>query len=237
MPKHIGIIGVSPEGTALCYRDIFRCAGRRLGDRGHPTVTLHNEPLSAYVAAAISDDWHTVGEMLLKSATVLAAAGAEFCIVPDNLLQFGIHLAEGRSPIPFLTMTDLVGEAIAADGRKNVGLIGTKLVMLGSTYQTFLGLRGVRVEIPTPEESDELNAIIFRELLFGIVQAQSQRRVLDLLKSLADRGCEGVILGCSEAALIVTGENSPLPVYDTTWLLAEGAVRCSLGERAIGRAT
>lgn len=235
MPKHIGIVAISPEGSALCYRDIFRYASRRLGDRGHPVVTLHNAPLAEYVSAALRNDWHAVGEILVSSAKVLAAAGAEFCIVPDNLIQFGIHLTEGRTPIPFLTMTDLVAEAIEADGRKSVGLIGTKLVMLGSTYQTVLGMRGVRVEIPSPAEADDLDAIIFRELLFGIVQTESRERIIRLLKGMADRGCEGVILGCSEAPLVVTAENSPLPVYDATALLAEGAVRCALGERPVRR--
>jgi aspartate racemase len=142
--KHIGIAAVSPEGSALCYREIFRYASRIMGERGHPRVTIHNEPLEAYVDAVRRDDWHTVGELLLKSARLLAAAGAEFCIVPDNLMQHGVHLAESLSPIPWLTMIELVSERVARDGRRSVGLIGTKMVMFGSTYQTHLGIRGSR---------------------------------------------------------------------------------------------
>jgi aspartate racemase len=233
LPKHIGIAAVSPEGSALCYREIFRLCAKLCGGGDHPVVTLHNEPFEDYVRAVRRDDWHAVGQLLTKSARVLAAAGAEFCIVPDNLMQHGVHLAEGASPIPWLTMTELVAERISLDNRKSVGLIGTKMVMFGSTYQTHLGLKGVKVLIPEAAEAEEVDGIIFKELVFGTVREESERRLLGVIGHLADMGCEAVILGCSEAPLLITAENCPIPVYDATGLLAEGAVRCAMGERAL----
>lgn len=233
MAKHIGIVAVSPEGSALCYREIFRLAAKLIGEHNHPTVSLHNEPLATYVDAVRRDDWHKVGELLVKSSRILAAAGAEFCIVPDNLMQHGVHLAEGASPIPWLTMTELVAERISHDGRKSVGLIGTKMVMFGSTYQTHLGIRGVKVLIPDQDDAQTVDEIIFRELVFGRVREESEGRMVGVIRKLADNGCEGVILGCSEAPLLVSSDNSPIPVYDPTSLLAEGAVRCAIGERPL----
>lgn len=234
MAKHIGIAAVSPEGSALCYRDIFRYAAKRLGERGHPVVTLHNNPLDKYVAAAYRDDWQAIGDLLAASAKVLAAAGAEFAIVPDNLMQHGVHLAESQSPIPWLTMTELVTEAVVTDGRRRVGLIGTKMVMFGSTYQTHLGLKGIRYTVPDEAEADAVDTIIFKELLVGIVRPESTRRLLSVIEHLKEKGCEGVILASTEVPLAIGPENSPLPVYDSTQLLAEGAVRCALGERPVG---
>lgn len=233
MIKHIGIVACSPEGSALCYRDIFRYASQRLGDHGHPTVTLHNLPLHQYLDAVLKDDWHTVGQLLIRSAKALAAAGAEFCIVPDNLMQHGVELAIGQSPIPWLTMTELVTDAVSCDKRKVVGLIGTKLVTFGSTYQTHLGLKGIRVEAPEPNDAETIDQVIFRELVFGVFRPESVRRVVEVIDRLKVRGCEGIVLASTELPAIVSGENSPLPVYDSTQLLAEGAVRCALGERAL----
>ncbi|MBY0263739.1 MAG: amino acid racemase [Phycisphaerales bacterium] len=233
MPKHIGIVACSPEGSALCYRDIFRYAAQRLGEHGHPTVSLHNLPLDRYVAAVLKDDWHAVGAMLASSAKLLAGSGAEFCIVPDNLMQHGVHLAEHESPMPWLTMTDLVTEAVVADKRKMVGLIGTKMVTYGSTYQTHLGLKGVQVLVPEPEEAEQIDAIIFRELLYGVARPESTKLVTRVIERLGTLGCEGVILASTEIPLIVTPDCCPLPPYDSTKLLAEGAVRCALGERPI----
>lgn len=236
MPKHIGIVAVSPEGSALCYRDIFRVAKRMVGDSGHPVVSLHNIPVEKYLAAVNQNDWPAVGAMLVQSAKILAGCGAEFCILPDNLMQNGVLLAQHSSPIPWLTMTDLVAEAVVRDGRRVVGLIGTKMVMLGSIYQSLLGIRRVQVLIPETGDAEELDRVIFKELLFGDVRPASQKRVLDIIASLKRNGCEGVILGCTEASLMINPENSPLPIYDAAELLADGAVRFALGNPGAGTA-
>lgn len=227
--KHIGIVAVSPEGSALCYRDIYRRAQALMGDEGHPVVTLHNERLEDYINAILRDDWHTIGDMLTRSARVLALAGAEFCITPDNVVQHGVELARHTSPIPWLTMTDLVAEKVAADGRKTVGIIGTKLVMFGSTYQTMLGIKGVKVITPEARDADAIDSIIFRELIHGEIREESRELFISAMKRLADRGADGVILGCSEAPLLVPAEKAPLPAYDAVGLLADSAVHYSIG--------
>ncbi|MBC7771582.1 MAG: amino acid racemase [Pyrinomonadaceae bacterium] len=229
MPRHIGIVAVSPEGSALCYREIFRHTSRLIGDTGHPRITLHNEPFELYLEAALKADWHTVATLLRKSAETLAAAGAEFCITPDNLMQNAVHLAEVGSKIPWLTMTDAVAEAVARDGRKTVGLLATSLVTFGSTYQTHLGMRGCHLLVPDQAEAEAIDTIIFQELVHGVVRSESRTYLINTINKLCARGCEGVVLGYTEAPLLLSSENSPLPIYDSTSLLAEAAVKVSLG--------
>ncbi|MBA4028496.1 MAG: aspartate racemase [Planctomyces sp.] len=230
MHKHIGIVAASPEGAAICYRDIHRTLAALLGDRGHPRITLHGEPFERYIDAVAREDWHGIGELLLRSARALKDAGADFCVLPDNLMQHAVHLAEPTSPIPWLNMTDLVADAVAGDGRRVVGLIGTKKVMRGSTYQTLLGLRGVKLIVPSDEEAERIDRIIFRELVLGQAIESSRARVIESIAQMARRGAEAVILGCTEAPLLVSTDNCPLPMYDSTQLLADGAVRRSLGD-------
>lgn len=225
MAKHIGIVAASPEGGALFYRQISRQASRLLPPHEHPAISLHNEPLALYIDAIRADDWHGVGRLLRRSADLLARCGALLAISPDNAVQHGIHLAEVGSPIPWLAMPDLVGMRVQRDGRKCVGLIGTRMVTAGSTYQTLLGIRGIQVIAPDAREADLLDEIIFGELIYGTIRPESQRAVLGVIGNLARRGCEGVILGCSEAPLLVTPENAGLPVYDAADILAEEAVR------------
>jgi aspartate racemase len=231
MAKHIGIVAVSPEGAALFYRQIARHAAEHLAPKDHPRLSLHNEPLALYIEALNAQDWHTIGGLLSKSAVALARCGAQFCLTPDNAIQHGIHLAEVGSPIPWVTMTDLVAQAIVQDGRKKVGLIGTKAVTYGSAYQTTLGLKGVVVLAPEPDEADFMNHVIFDELIFGIINPQSTQRVLAIIQHLADRGCEGVILGSSETPLMINADNCGLPIYDSVDLLAQGAVKASSQDR------
>ena len=228
MTKHLGIVAVSPEGAALFYRQIFRHAAQVLDQHLFPRVSLHNEPLAHYIDAVRGGDWHVVGELLRRSAEILARCGAQFCVTPDNAVQHAIHLAEAGSPIPWLTMPDLVAQAVVKDQRKTVGLIGTKMVTSGSTYQTHLGLKGVRVLTPDPDEADALDRIIFSELIFGQIRRESQAAVVRTVDRLAERGCEGVVLGMSEAPLLLTPDNCRLPVYDAADLLAAGAVHLAM---------
>ncbi len=230
MSKHIGIAAVSPEGSAVCYRQIFRIAGDLVGDLGHPTVSLHSEPFEKYLAASQADDWHTVGELLLRSARILAEAGAEFCITPDNVMQHGVHYAAPLSPIPWLPMPDLVADAVVREQRKVVGVLGTSKVMFGAQYQTTLGMRGIKVVAPEPSDAHMIDTIIFGELVHGDVLDSSREKFLQVIKRMAARGAEAVIMGFSEAPLIIDESACPLPMYDAVGLLTEAAVRFSVGD-------
>ncbi len=228
MAKHIGIVAASPEGSAFCYRLIGKRASEVEDPARRPMVTLHNRPFSTYLEALERDDWPSIGHMLADSAHTLAEAGADFCILPDNALHHAVPLAERESPIPWLSMIDLVALAVEKQGCGTLGLIGTKIVSNGSTYQTVLGLRGMHLLVPEMEDVDEIDMIIFREAVYGRVRRESRQRVLDAVVKLASRGCEALILGCSEASWIIEPQESPIPVFDPVELLAEAAVRHAL---------
>lgn len=238
MTKHIGIVGVSPEGAALFYREISRQANRLMPPSEQPRISLHNEPLASYIDAIRKDDWHAVGKLLRKSAEILARCGAEFCLTPDNAVQHAIQLAEVGSAIPWLTMTDLVAQSLAKDGRRLVGVIGTRMVTRSSTYQTPLGLKGVRLLTPNDDEVELLEQVIYGELIFGTARPESQAAILGVIRNLAAAGCEGVILGASEVPLVVTAENSVLPIYNPAEILAEVSIRraLSVAPRDVGKA-
>jgi aspartate racemase len=225
MTKHIGIVGVSPEGAALIYRNLSRHASRFLPPNAQPKISLHNEPLALYIDAIRKGDWHTVGRLLRKSAEIVHRCGADFCLSPDNVIQHGVQLAEVGSPIKWLTMPELVANKIAIEGRKTVGVIGTKMLMTSSTYQIQLGLKGIHLLTPTEDEMDTVDEIIFGELIYGTFRPESQSAVLEVIHNMAQRGCEAVILACSEAPLLITAENSLLPIYDPADILAEAAIR------------
>jgi aspartate racemase len=224
-PPHVGIVAVSPEGAAVFYHQISRHASRLLPPNRQPRFSLHNEPIDHYLDAIRKDDWHAVGRLLRKSAEILARAGADFCLSPDNVVQHGVQLAEVGSPIPWLTMTDLVAQTISGQNKKVVGLVGTRMVAHSSTYQTHLGMRGIQVLVPSEPETETLEQIIFNELLYGHIRPESRAAALSIIHNLAARGCEAIILGASEAPLLISQENSPVPIYDAADILAEAAVR------------
>ncbi|PCI10786.1 aspartate racemase [bacterium] len=230
MTKQIGIVGVSPEGASLCYQQLFRHAAVMLEPHMHPVVCVHNIPLAQYVEAVRRDDWMQVAALMRNSAEKLASIGAEFCFTPDNAVQHAVQLAEASCPIPWLKMTSAVAAKIEEDNRKTIGVIGTKYVTSGSAYQTDLGMKGIKLVRPSEEDTEMLNRIIFDELVFGIVRKESQLKMLDVISRFGDKGCEGVILGCSEAPLMITADNCDLPLYNASDIMAEQAIRFAMAD-------
>ncbi|MFZ4572772.1 MAG: aspartate/glutamate racemase family protein [Phycisphaerales bacterium] len=224
MNHHIGIVAVSPEGAALFYQRLARRASQVLPTDRQPRMTIHNEPLPLYLESIHRDDWLSVGRLLRKSADHLVRCGAELLVTPDNVVQHGVSLAEVGSVVPWLTMTDLVAQAVGADGRRLVGIIGTKLVTGSSTYQTFLGLRGVQLMPPEADDSKVLEGVIFGELIFGRLSEESRQFMRRLLDRFKFRGCDAVILALSEGGLLIEDVVSPLPVYDASAVLAEAVL-------------
>lgn len=99
MPKHIGIVGVTSEGAALCYRTICQ-EGEAQHGYAHPEVTLHNLSLADYMRSIEAEDWPAVGRLLLESATKLARIGAAFAICPDNTAHQGLNVGPPTIPHP-----------------------------------------------------------------------------------------------------------------------------------------
>jgi aspartate racemase len=225
LPKHIGIAAVSPEGSSFCYRALGRRASEIAEPSRRPTITLHNRPFSTYVEALERNDWVSIADNLRESASALAKCGAEFCILPDNVCHHALPHAETNSPIPWLNMIDLVAISLQSRGCKHVGLIGTRYVTYGSTYQTALGLRGMHLHVPEKEAAEGIDRLIFSEAIYNRVSRQSRASVIDVVRKLQDRGCEAVILGMTEGSLLLPAEDSPIPVIDPLDILVDAAVR------------
>lgn len=219
--SHIGIIGVSPEGAALFHRRLAAHARRLLPPDEHPIISVHNFPICRYLDAIRRDDWPGVAAMLSTSAGILASMGADICLTPDNAIQHGVYLAAARSPIPWISMVDLVAERIDHDRPEAVGIIGSRYVTSGSTYQTLLGLRGVRLVRPDDAEAQHLDDILFNELVNGYIEDASRDAIRAMIERMQGRGAQGVIMACSESPLMISQDLCPLPIYDAADILAE----------------
>lgn len=228
MSKHIGIVGCSAEGAALCYRTICEEGAHALGAYEHPEVSMHTPPLARYVDCLNGGDLAGVAELMLASAHKLHAAGAEFLICPDNTIHQAFELMAPRSPLPWLHIADVVAAEAAARGFQKVGLTGTRWLVDSAVYPDKLGARGIACVRPGEDERSEINRIIMEELVPGVVNPGSVARFQAIIGGLREQGCDAVILGCTEIPLIISDANSPLPTLDSTRLLARAALRRAL---------
>jgi aspartate racemase len=148
--KHIGIMAVSTEGAALCYRTICLEGAAVLGPHTHPEISLHNFSLSAYQRLIDLDDWGAVGEMLLASAKKLVRAGAELLICPDNTIHQGLDLVRENLPAPWIHIAEQVTQDARHRGFKRVGILGTRVLMEGPVYPSKLAQPGLIIESRIP---------------------------------------------------------------------------------------
>ena len=223
--KHIGIVAVSAEGAALCYRTLCAEGASLLGRHAHPEVTMHTYPLSEYMREVDAGRWAEAGRLLLSSAKKLAGGGAEILICPDNTLHQALDLIRGDSPIPWLHIAEEVAALAADRGFKRVGILGTRYLMEGPVYPSKLSARGIESHIPESVDRRRINDIIFDELVYGRFEQSSRRYFQEVMRGLAQAGCEAIILGCTEIPLLISDSDSPLPTLDSTRILARAALR------------
>ncbi|MGB6688557.1 MAG: amino acid racemase [Terracidiphilus sp.] len=229
MAQHIGIVGGSAEGAALCYRTICVEGAQLMGPHDHPEVTMHTYSLGEYMKCGYRGDWQGVGELMLSSAHKLAGAGADFLICPDNTFHQGLAFIESRSPLPWIHIAEAVAAEAASRGFRKLGLLGTRWLILSEVYPEKLAPRGIAYFRPADDEREEISRIIMDELVYGVFKPESIATYQQVVARMKADGCDAVVLGCTEIPLIIGDENSALPVLDSTRLLARAALRRAVG--------
>ena len=228
MSKHIGIVGGSAEGAALCYRTICLEGEAMMGKHLHPEVSLHTFALGGYMKHVDRDDWDGVAYLMARSATKLADIGAEFAICPDNTFHQAFEKAADASPIPWLHIAKVVVEEAKAHGFKKLGITGTAYLTAGPVYRSALDNSGIGYEIPGDDDRETMNAIIFERLVKGDFNDADRETFCEIFARLADRGCDAVVMGCTEIPILMDGVDTPIPTLDSTRLLARAALKYSL---------
>jgi aspartate racemase len=229
MPDHVGIVACSAEGAALCYRTLCGEGATLLGSHDHPEVSMHTHPLAAYMRCIERDDWAGVGELMLSSAQKLATAGADFLICPDNTMHQAMPYIEGRSPLRWLHIAQVVAARAVERGFRRLGITGTKYLVQSDVYPEQLAARGLDFVRPDPGECEEINRIIMDELVEGVFTPEAILCFQRVITRMKEKGCDAVVLGCTEIPLIMSDANSPLPTLDSTRLLARAALRRAVG--------
>jgi len=229
MTQHIGIVACSAEGAALCYRTIALEGAHLLGTHDHPEVSMHTHSLALYMNCIYAGDWPGVADLMLSSADKLATAGADFLICPDNTIHQAFDLVEQKSPRPWLHIAQEVANEARRSHFKRLGVLGTRYLMEGQVYPEKLAAAGLEYRTPDQPARERINQIIFDELVNAEFTPRSLSYFQEIIRTLADQGCDSVVLGCTEIPLLVTPDSSPLPTLDSTRLLAKAAVRKAIG--------
>ena len=230
MAKHIGIVACSAEGAALCYRTLCTEAPSKMGEHMHPEVSMHTHPLGEYMIHIRKGDWEKVADLMLSSLHKVTQIGAQFAICPDNTIHQAFEYVREKSPIPWLHIAEAVAQVAKQKSLRRLAILGTKYLMTGPVYPETLEKFEIDYQIPDENDRERIDELIFNELVNGVFTEKARIYFNEVIQKLKNKGCDTVILGCTEIPLIVDPEDCPLPTLDSTRLLARAAIKEALGE-------
>jgi aspartate racemase len=226
--KHIGIVACSVEGAALCFREIAAYSLKLMGEHRHPQVTLSCIAMGEWMPAFDRGDYEGVAEFMLRETQIVAKAGAQLAICPDNSAHLAFKYVAAKSPIPWLHIAEEVAKSAMRGGYRHAALLGTRFTMRGPVYPEVFAKYALKISSPAEEDQKIIDDVIFKELVNGIFTEASRLRYNDVIDRMSARGCDSVILGCTEIPLLVRADDCPLPALDSTRLLARAAVDAAL---------
>ncbi|MGF2615859.1 aspartate/glutamate racemase family protein [Rossellomorea vietnamensis] len=227
--KTIGLIGgMSWESSSEYYRFINEGVKSSLGGLHSAKCILYSVDFEEVERYQSLGKWDQAAGLLIEAAQSLEKAGADFLILCTNTMHKVYQDISSSVTIPFLHIADAAAAQIRKEGIVTVGLLGTRYTMEQDFYKERLLNNGINVIIPAREDRERINAIIFDELCVGRVESPSRDFFQEVMKKLYSKGAEGIVLGCTEIGLLITGGDWELPIFDTAAIHAEEAVKKAL---------
>lgn len=227
----LGIIGGMSTASSLSYYEqINQRINQRLGGNHGASLLIFNLDFEPIAKLQKQGNWEQAGKVLADSAKRLETAGVDGIILATNTMHKVAHAITDVINVPFLHLIELTAQTIAEQGISKVGLLGTSFSMTDGFYQATLANYGINTLIPNETDRQIIHDIIYDELCLNIIKPSSAQQYLEIIAKLKEQGAEAVILGCTEIGLLISQDNSPLPVFDTTLLHIDKAVEWILAQ-------
>ncbi len=230
--KTIGLLGgMSWESTLSYYKAINEGVKNRLGGLHSAKIHLCSVDFAEIEQLQQEGDWPAMADILSDAARSIEKAGAEMLLICTNTMHKVAPEIESSIAIPLVHIADATAESLLTEGIHRVGLLGTRFTMAESFYKGRLTARhGIEVLVPPAAEQERVHQVIYHELCCGRIEESSRADFLEIIDGLSRRGAEGVILGCTEIALLVQPRHTSVPLFDTTAIHASKAVELALEE-------
>lgn len=229
--RKIGLIGgMSWVSTESYYRRINAEVQRRMGGFASAHLLIESVNFNDYARLQSDDDWDAAAGLMTRSAKRLAVSGATAILICSNAMHKIYEQVQEEVSVPILHIADCVGDQMVADGIGSAALIGTRNVMTEGFYRKRLVGKGITLSPPDEERVEEIERIIYEELMFHEATRDSERKLKTFITDIAKQEIEAIVLGCTELDLIVNTKSNILPIYDSTTIHADAAVDWILSE-------
>lgn len=228
--KKLGLLGgMSWESTVSYYQAINRGVNARLGGLHSAPLIISSVDFAHIEQLQHKGEWDKTADILIREAKHLETAGAKAILICTNTMHKVAADIEQKITIPLIHIADATGCVLQQDRVKKVGLLGTRFTMEQTFYTSRLKeIFGIEVVTPNAQQRDTVHNIIYEQLCKGVICVESRNAYIGIINELAAEGAEGIILGCTEIALLVQQHHTKVKLYDTTAIHASAAVDFAL---------
>ena len=228
----IGLLGgMSWESSAKYYELVNEFVRSSIGGLHSANCVLVSVDFAEIEQLQASGRWDEAGDLLASAAAEVEAAGADMLLLCTNTMHKVADQVEAAVGIPLVHLADATADAVKAAELSTVGLLGTAFTMEQAFYRDRLASHGLSVITPEADDRAVVHTVIYDELCVGVVRDASRQAYGEVIDRLVDAGAEGVILGCTEIELLISQDDSPVPVFPTTRIHAEAAVELALADQ------
>ncbi len=227
--KTIGLLGgMSWESTVTYYQLINEQVNKTLGGLHSAKILLYSVDFAEIEECLATGNDQRAADILTQGIQALEKGGASFVVIASNTMHKVLPLIQKNISIPILHIAKSTVLELQSKGIKSVGLIGTRYTMTQDFYKSILNEAGIEVIVPSKEEIEIVDNIIFKELCVGKIKESSRGIYQRVIDGLDMRGAKGIIFGCTEIGLLISQKYVRLPVFDTTVIHAHRAAEIAL---------
>jgi len=226
LAKRIGILGgISHESTIKYYKFILSKYFVKKRDYHYPEIVIFSLDLAKLTGFEDSGDIDGYIQYIMAGIQALENSGAHFIVIAANSPHSVFEIIQERANVPLISIVEVTAKEAHKHGMKKVLLMGIKYTMQSPFYKDVFKNRGIQVVTPTEKEQEEINRIIFDELVIGIFKDKTRKRLLEIINGHQK---DGVILGCTELSLFLNQEDTEVKLLNTLELHAQAALEYSL---------
>ncbi|RCW40119.1 MULTISPECIES: aspartate/glutamate racemase family protein [unclassified Halanaerobium] len=227
--KRIGLIGgMSWESSLEYYRIINEEVKKKLGSSHSADLVMYSFDFAEVEKLQHENKWDELTEIMIDKAKLLKNAGAEVIAICTNTMHKMAGEIEENTELPLIHIADSAAAEMEKKDIKKAALLGTKFTMEEDFYRDRISKYGIEIIIPDKKQREVIHNTIYSELISGVIKDSSRKKFVEIIESLQKKGAEGVVLGCTEIPLLIKNNDSPIEVFDTTYLHAKNIVNFSL---------
>ena len=227
--RTIGLIGgMSWQSSRLYYDRINAMVAERRGGASSAQIIVNSLNFAPIAKMQADGQWREAGAAMANAAQALERAGAQVVAIGANTMHKVAEQVKASVGIPLLHFGDALVKELRGDARSRPLVLGTRYTMEDRFLTGHLEDRGIGAVTPVKADRDALHAIIYDELIKGIVTDKSRDVVRGMIDRSGAQEADSVVFACTEIGMLFPPTEVGLPGYDTLELHARALVDFSL---------